>query len=251
VPAVAEAIAAATAETGVATRYAPSLSGNLDQLRRQVTVARAAGLDTLLVTPLVIGLPAFVTLVQENPDLAFLAHPALAGACRIAPPLLLGKLFRLLGADGVIFPNHGGRFGYSPATCRALAETARAPWPLGEPAATQPPPQPSPASGGGGKEEEATVAAASLPRLRERTGEGLAPGPQPPLAIAPALPVPAGGMTLARVPELQEFYGPLTMLLIGGDLLAAGEALTERAAAFRRALDAAQGAGAPGSGGSV
>jgi ribulose-bisphosphate carboxylase large chain len=40
------------------------------------------------------------------------------GAARITPPLLLGKLFRLFGADAMIFPHHGGRFGYSAATCR-------------------------------------------------------------------------------------------------------------------------------------
>jgi ribulose-bisphosphate carboxylase large chain len=56
---------------------------------------------------------------------AFFAHPSLGGAARIAPPLLIGKLFRLIGADAVVFPNHGGRFGYSPETCRALAAAAR------------------------------------------------------------------------------------------------------------------------------
>ena len=50
----------------------------------------------------------------------------MAGAARIAPPLLLGKLFRLLGADAVVYPNHGGRFGYSPETCREIAATALA-----------------------------------------------------------------------------------------------------------------------------
>ena len=60
------------------------------------------------------------------PDLAFFAHPTMGGAARIAPDLLIGKLFRLLGADAVIFPNHGGRFGYTPDTCRRLAEQARA-----------------------------------------------------------------------------------------------------------------------------
>ena len=55
-----------------------------------------------------------------------MAHtiPALTGAARIHPALLFGKLFRLFGADAVIFPNHGGRFGYSPETCRAIAATA-------------------------------------------------------------------------------------------------------------------------------
>src|SRR4029077_5542373 len=51
---------------------------------------------------------------------------SMAGAARIAPPLLLGKLFRMLGADAVVPPTHGGRFGYSPDTCRALARAALA-----------------------------------------------------------------------------------------------------------------------------
>ena len=55
--------------------------------------------------------------MREHPDIAFFAHPTLAAARAIAPPLLFGKLFRMLGADAVIFPNHGGRFGYSPETC--------------------------------------------------------------------------------------------------------------------------------------
>jgi S-methyl-5-thioribulose 1-phosphate isomerase len=38
-------------------------------------------------------------------------------------------------------------------------------------------------------------------------------------ALRPALPVPAGGMRLERVEELLNFYGPDTMLLIGGNLL--------------------------------
>ena len=50
--------------------------------------------------------------------------------------------------------------------------------------------------------------------------------------IKPAMPVPAGGMTLARVEEMIGFYGEDVMLLIGGDLLLAKERMTEVAAAF-------------------
>ena len=128
VRACARAVAKANAETGGRTRYAPSLSGHLDQLRHQVKVAREEGVDTVLIAPMLVGLPTYHALVCEFPDVANLAHPALAGAQRIAPPLLLGKLFRLLGADAVIFPNYGGRFGYSSETCQRLAEAARAPW---------------------------------------------------------------------------------------------------------------------------
>jgi S-methyl-5-thioribulose 1-phosphate isomerase len=178
--ACAGAVADANTATGGNTRYVPSLTGSLDQLRSQAEAALRAGVDTVLTTPMVIGLPAFHALVREFRDLAFLAHPALAGALRIAPPLLLGKLFRLFGADATIFPNHGGRFGYTLETCLDLARDARGPW----------------------------------------------------HGLKACVPVPAGGMTTERVPEMLDFYGPDTILLIGGNLLAAGDALTEKTAEF-------------------
>ena len=124
----AQAVREAASETGYRARYVPSLSGDLDQLRAQVQIAKGEGIDTLLIAPMVVGLPAFHRLAVENRDLAFLAHPALAGPARIAPSLLLGKLFRLFGADAVIFPHHGGRFGYSAEMCKAIADSARMPW---------------------------------------------------------------------------------------------------------------------------
>jgi ribulose-bisphosphate carboxylase large chain len=51
-----------------------------------------------------------------------------------------------------------------------------------------------------------------------------------------ALPVAAGGMTLERVREILDFYGRDTMLLIGGDLLSAGDRITEAAERFVRAV---------------
>ncbi len=46
------------------------------------------------------------------------------------------------------------------------------------------------------------------------------------------MPVPAGGMTIARVSEMLDFYGAEVMLLIGGALLEARTHLTEATAAF-------------------
>ncbi|MBV9755490.1 MAG: ribulose 1,5-bisphosphate carboxylase, partial [Alphaproteobacteria bacterium] len=128
VAACAAAIARAADATGHPTRYVPSLSGDLDRMRAQIRIARAAGLDTVMLAPMVAGFATAQRLVREFPEVAFFAHPSLGGAARIAAPCLIGKLFRLIGADAVVFPNHGGRFGYSPDTCRALAAAARAPW---------------------------------------------------------------------------------------------------------------------------
>jgi ribulose-bisphosphate carboxylase large chain len=185
VPAVMAAVHAASARTGKATRYLPSLCGTLDVMRDQVVIARNEGVDTLLIAPMITGVSAFQALVAENRDMAFVTHPALAGASRIAPPVHFGKLFRLLGADGVVYPNYGGRFAYSPATCRQIATTSIQDW-------------------GGMK---------------------------------PAVPIPAGGMTAERVPEMLAFYGRDVMLLIGGGLLAAGKDLTNATAGFVSAVE--------------
>jgi ribulose-bisphosphate carboxylase large chain len=120
-----ERIAAVTAALrGTRAHYVPSITGDLDAMRAQIAVARDAGVDTVMVAPMVSGVSNFSRLVVDNPDIAFLTHPSLAGAARIAPPFHFGGLFRMLGADAVIFPNHGGRFGYSPETCRAIARRA-------------------------------------------------------------------------------------------------------------------------------
>jgi ribulose-bisphosphate carboxylase large chain len=51
-------------------------------------------------------------------------------------------------------------------------------------------------------------------------------------ALRPALPVPAGGMRLERVEEMLNFYGPDTMLLIGGNLLVDGDRVRQRTQEF-------------------
>lgn len=55
--------------------------------------------------------------------------------------------------------------------------------------------------------------------------------------IPPIFPVPGGGMTLARVPELLDFYGPEVILLIGGDLFKAGPDLVATCRKFREQVE--------------
>jgi len=180
VEAITAALREVERETGHRARYVPSVTGTLDAAQGYVIEARKAGLDTVMVQPMILGLSNFQHLTLFNPMVAFFAHPALAGASRIAPALLFGKIFRMLGADTIVFPNHGGRFGYSPDTCRDIARTALGPW----------------------------------------------------HGLQGAVPVPAGGMSRERVPEMLDFYGPDVMLLIGGALLDARERLTDETAAF-------------------
>jgi ribulose-bisphosphate carboxylase large chain len=127
VPAVQRAIAEANRETGGNTLYAPTFSGGARALAAQARIARDNGVRLALVAPLLVGIPAFVEL-QADLGIPVMAHPAFAGASRIAPAVLLGTLLRLFGADAVIFPNHGGRFSYSRETCLDIARRAREPW---------------------------------------------------------------------------------------------------------------------------
>lgn len=168
------------------TLYAPAVSGSLDTMRDQIRFAQGHGVSTVLVAPMVAGVSNFHALRREFPELVFLAHPALAGN-QFAPAALVGTLFRLFGADAVIFPNHGGRFSYTRQVCAAIADTLRAP----------------------------------LHGLKL------------------ALPVPAGGMTVERVPELVSEYGHDVMLLIGGSLLIARDQLAARSRAFAEAVASA------------
>ncbi|MCB1909655.1 MAG: hypothetical protein KDH15_20020 [Rhodocyclaceae bacterium] len=161
--------------------YVPSLGGGPGRLQRQLQVARDAGVRMVMLAPMISGLGALQEIAGE---FLLLAHPAMAGAARIAQPALLGKLFRLCGADATIFPNHGGRFSYSEDTCRGIAAQAR----------------------------------------------------EPLHGLAPCMPVPAGGMTPARVSEMLSFYGDDVMLLIGGALLASPLGIEAAAADFVRAV---------------
>ena len=168
------------------TLYAPSVYGHLGEMRAQLALARSEGVQLVLIAPMVCGVATLSALKREFEDMMFIAHPALGGL-RIAPQALFGKLFRLFGADAVIFPNHGGRFSFSRETCHAIAKHNTQPW----------------------------------------------------HGLRPALPTPAGGMSVERASEIVAEYGRDSMLLIGGALLAAREQLAARSSEFVNAVAAA------------
>ena len=121
--------AVAAALRGTRAHYVPSITGDLDAMRAQISVARDAGIDTVMVAPMIAGVSNFHRLVADNPDLAFLTHPALAGAARIAPPFHFGGLFRMLGRRrrGVSQSRRAVRLfgGDLPGDCAAVARAAR------------------------------------------------------------------------------------------------------------------------------
>lgn len=169
-----EAVAGANRETGGRALYFPNVTGAPLDMSERAVLARRAGCHGVVVNALPAGLGAVRALTAEDDaGLAIMSHPSLAGAFfhphhGIAPAVLLGDLFRLVGSDAVIYPNVGGRFTFSESVCDAINA-----------------------------------------RLRRPLGP-----------VAPAFPVPAGGIDAARVPHWIERYGPDTIFLLGGSLYA-------------------------------
>jgi ribulose-bisphosphate carboxylase large chain len=153
-------------ETGHHATYVPNLIGTPRSVYEQLSMAQDQGVRAVMVSPMLIGLPTFWELCHERASVPVLAHPAFGGAQRIAPQTLFGKIFRLYGADAVIFVNYGSRFSPSERVCRELASALVAPW-----------------SG-----------------------------------LQTSLPVPAGGIAVENVGNVLDFYGPDTMMLVGGNL---------------------------------
>lgn len=173
VRACATAVRRANEASGRRSLYMPSLNGPADEIAERARVARDAGAGGLLVLPGLAGLDTMRWLAADDAiGLPIMGHPAFMGSFVISEDagiehgLLFGTIFRLAGADLVVFPSFGGRFSFSRDACASIARACRSP--LG--------------------------------------------------TMAPIFPAPGGGMTLARVDELVEFYGSDTALLVGGDL---------------------------------
>ncbi|NBB92976.1 MAG: ribulose 1,5-bisphosphate carboxylase, partial [Gammaproteobacteria bacterium] len=128
----AEAVARANAEraeAGDATQalYFANIGGHGDQVRELAMHAQEAGAHGVLLIPGLFGFDAMNRLAQD-PDFALpiMAHPSHLGPYVLSPDhgyshgLLLGTLMRLAGADISVFPNHGGRFGFSLAQCEEI-----------------------------------------------------------------------------------------------------------------------------------
>ena len=112
--------------------YFPHLSGPQEELEERLRFVLGLGLKGVLICPAIVGLDQMRALASRR-KAVFMAHPAYSGAFYaershgIEHSLYLGTLMRLAGADITVFPNAGGRFGFTPAECRAIAERGRAP----------------------------------------------------------------------------------------------------------------------------
>lgn len=128
------AVAVAARDTGRQALYVPNLIGTPDRIVAQLAFAREAGARAVMLSPMLVGMPLMHQLASAADGLPIFAHPSLGGILRAREAALFGKLFRWYGADAVIFPHAGGRFGYSADICRDIAAALTAPHPRARPA---------------------------------------------------------------------------------------------------------------------
>lgn len=121
----AEAVERANRQTGRHCLYLPNVTAPAATICARARFARQAGAGGLLFCPGLAGLDAMRTLADDDAiALPILSHPAFQGSLMITPHaglshrLVHGRLNRLAGADGAIFPSYGGRFAYTPEQCR-------------------------------------------------------------------------------------------------------------------------------------
>lgn len=128
-----KAIRSAEQTSGKKTLYFPNITSRFEELMPRAEFARKLGADGLLISPQLTGLSALATLAESSLDLPLMAHPAFSGPYTInqdsgiTPDIYFGKLWRVLGADAVIYPNTGGRFSYTIEECQSINTRCREP----------------------------------------------------------------------------------------------------------------------------
>lgn len=126
-----EAVERANADTGHRALYFPNVTAGYGTFDQRLEAARAAGCRGVLINAWLTGLDA-VRYARDRYGLIVMAHPTFTGSyfsadAGMRPDILLGDLFRVAGADASIYPNVGGRFGFSLETCEAINTALRRP----------------------------------------------------------------------------------------------------------------------------
>lgn len=126
------AVERANAQTGRRCLYLPNLCAGYGAIEKHLQAVAAAGIRGVLLSPMLVGFDA-IRLAARQYDLLVMTHPTFGGTFLhdrehgMTPAMLLGKLTRLAGADASVYPNSGGRFGFTDAECRDLDAALKQP----------------------------------------------------------------------------------------------------------------------------
>jgi len=128
-----EAVDRANSETGRNCLYFPNICVQSHKMESYAAAALRLGVRGILISPLLVGLD-MVRHIAEAYPLIIMTHPTFAGTFfhdrrhGIEPGVLLGTLFRLAGADISVYPNFGGRFGFTAKQCKDIAHRMACPF---------------------------------------------------------------------------------------------------------------------------
>ncbi|MEM5501675.1 RuBisCO large subunit C-terminal-like domain-containing protein [Ahrensia kielensis] len=137
IPLCAEAVAKANAQrkaNGDSSQaiYLPNIGGHGDEVEELAFYAKEHGAQGLLLIPGLFGFDAMQRLARNDSfGLPIMAHPSFAGPFVLSEDTgyshgcYLGDLMRLAGADISVFPNYGGRFGFSKEQCLEIVDACK------------------------------------------------------------------------------------------------------------------------------
>jgi len=148
VEACAEAVDRANRVTGKNCLYFPNVTAPVQEIFTRARFAQDVGAGGFLINPGLTGFDAMRALAADDAlNLPIMSHPALLGSMvtssknGFAHAVLFGQLQRLAGADASVYPNYGGRFGFTREECASISQSCR--MPMG----SYPPIFPSPGGG--------------------------------------------------------------------------------------------------------
>lgn len=145
IPECAEAVAKANAERRAMGKpgqaiYLANIGGHGDEVEKLAFYAKEHGAGGILLIPGLFGFDAIQRLARnESFGLPIMTHPSFLGPYVLSDDTgfshgsLFGDLMRLAGADISVFPNYGGRFGFSKSQCRHIIERCSASDGIGKP----------------------------------------------------------------------------------------------------------------------
>jgi len=126
---ICSAVKEANAKTGGSTLYFPNIAGHSNEVNNFAQFAKNVGAGGVLMMPGLFGFGEINRLAGDiDFDLPIMSHPSFLGPHVLSEDtgfthgMMFGVLQRLAGADISIFPNVGGRFGFTAAECRSIAE---------------------------------------------------------------------------------------------------------------------------------
>ncbi|WP_245419423.1 RuBisCO large subunit C-terminal-like domain-containing protein [Phyllobacterium salinisoli] len=127
-----DGVGEANAKTGGRTAYVANITGPATQIFDRAWMAKEKGAGGVMVAPALAGYDVTRALAADPEfNLPIVSHPTFAGPNMITPTtgfshrFYFGLLQRLMGVDVVVYPNFGGRFGFTLAECQSIVRGAQ------------------------------------------------------------------------------------------------------------------------------